>query len=235
MDNRLPTLTERERAVLRLLATGHDAKSIAAALDISIHAVNERLRKARQKLGVSNSREAARRLIGAEGMANLRVDEKIGLGDATPAGPDGGGRDCRAAGAARLAFILAGAAVMIFLAVAAFVVRMQRPPADPHPHVVSTFPAEGGLIAPGPFTLRVTFDRPMQDGSMSYTRSSPDTQVDCRFPAKLSEDRRTFTVQCSAAPGHRYEVWFNRAPYMNFRAATGGVSSIPYRLRFSTR
>jgi DNA-binding CsgD family transcriptional regulator len=234
MDDRLTTLTGRERAALRLLAVGHDAKSIAAALDISVHAVNERLRKARQKLGVSSSREAARRLIAAEGAPNLLVDERIGLGGAGPAAPDGGGRVGRAAGAARLAFILAGAAVMIFLAATALVVSMQRPPADPHPHVVSANPAENAVIAAGPFTLRVTFDRPMQEGGMSYTRSSPETQVECRFPARLSADRRTFTVACWAAPGRRYEVWFNREPYMNFRSAEG-VSSIPYRLRFSTR
>ena len=133
MDDRLTMLTERERAVLRLLATGHDAKSIAATLDVSIHAVNERLRKARQKLGVSSSREAARRLIAAEGAPNLLVDERIVLGGAGPAALDGGGRDGRAAGAARLAFILAGAAVMIFFAATAFVVSMQRPPANAGP------------------------------------------------------------------------------------------------------
>jgi len=53
-------LSEREREVLRLLLAGHDAKSAARSLGISVHAVNERLREARRKLGVSSSREAAR-------------------------------------------------------------------------------------------------------------------------------------------------------------------------------
>ena len=60
-------LTEREKETLRLLAAGHDAKSAAVALGLSVHTVNERLRAARRKLGVSSSRAAARRLLEAEG------------------------------------------------------------------------------------------------------------------------------------------------------------------------
>lgn len=60
-------LTEREKETLRLLAAGHDAKSAAAHLGLSVHTVNERLRAARRKLGVSSSRAAARRLLEAEG------------------------------------------------------------------------------------------------------------------------------------------------------------------------
>ncbi len=59
-------LSEREREVLGLLMQGHETKSIAAALGLSIQAVNERLRDARRKLGASSSREAARRYFGDE-------------------------------------------------------------------------------------------------------------------------------------------------------------------------
>src|SRR4051812_40510864 len=62
----LESLSDRERDVLRLLARGHDAKSIACTLEISVHAVNERLRETRRKLGVSSSREAARMLLARE-------------------------------------------------------------------------------------------------------------------------------------------------------------------------
>lgn len=60
------TLSEREREALRLLGRGHEAKSIASALGLSVHTVNERLRAARRKLGVSSSREAARLLLARE-------------------------------------------------------------------------------------------------------------------------------------------------------------------------
>jgi DNA-binding CsgD family transcriptional regulator len=51
---------EKEKETLRLLIGGHDAKSIARALGLSIQTVNERLRDARRKMAVTSSREAAR-------------------------------------------------------------------------------------------------------------------------------------------------------------------------------
>lgn len=88
------TLSEREKEVLRLLLIGHDAKSVARLLELSVHTVNERLRDARRKLGVSSSREAARLLAEVEagrpdlfgdkkiGPANLFVDKRIGVAGA---------------------------------------------------------------------------------------------------------------------------------------------------------
>ena len=52
-------LSEKERETLRLILHGHDAKSMAAALGLSVHTVNERLRNARRKLDVTSSKEAA--------------------------------------------------------------------------------------------------------------------------------------------------------------------------------
>lgn len=71
------SLTEREKDVLRLLAEGHDAKSVAASLNISVHAVNERLRSARRKLGVGSSRAAARLLVAAETTNHLQTGSQF--------------------------------------------------------------------------------------------------------------------------------------------------------------
>ena len=60
-------LSEKEKQTLRLIVRGHDAKSIARSLDLSVHTINERLRDARRKMAVSSSREAARLLLAAEG------------------------------------------------------------------------------------------------------------------------------------------------------------------------
>ncbi|MCH4023121.1 MAG: DUF4019 domain-containing protein [Acetobacter sp.] len=60
-------LSAREKEALRLLLVGHDAKSIANTLGLSVHTINDRLRDARRKLGVSSSREAARRLAEMDG------------------------------------------------------------------------------------------------------------------------------------------------------------------------
>ena len=82
MDANYPTLTEKEKQTLRLLVSGHDAKSMARELGLSVHTVNERLRDARRKMAVSSSREAARQLREAERDAPQSLGDKH-LGDAT--------------------------------------------------------------------------------------------------------------------------------------------------------
>lgn len=78
--DRVGALSEREKATLRLLAAGHDAKSMANSLGLSVHTVNERLRDARRKLAVSSSREAARLLADVEREApNFLGDKEIGV------------------------------------------------------------------------------------------------------------------------------------------------------------
>jgi DNA-binding CsgD family transcriptional regulator len=74
-------LTEKEKETLRLIVRGHDAKSTARHLGLSVHTVNERLRDARRKLGVSSSREAARLLLDWEGGPPEKVGDK-GIGEA---------------------------------------------------------------------------------------------------------------------------------------------------------
>jgi len=62
----LDRLNDAEVRVLRLLAEGHTAKSIANATGSTPAAVNERLREARRKTGVGSSRELARLLRSQE-------------------------------------------------------------------------------------------------------------------------------------------------------------------------
>ena len=62
----LEQLTAKEKETLRLMARGHDAKSMAMELSRSVHTINERLRVARRKLDVTSSREAARLLLESE-------------------------------------------------------------------------------------------------------------------------------------------------------------------------
>ncbi|MEO8141802.1 MAG: DUF4019 domain-containing protein [Sphingomicrobium sp.] len=76
-------LTEKEKQTLRLIVRGHDAKSLARHLGLSVHTINERLRDARRKLEVSSSREAARQLFESEGgIPQNQADKQIG--DAAP-------------------------------------------------------------------------------------------------------------------------------------------------------
>ncbi len=69
----ISALTERELEILRLLAAGHTAKSIAVRLDCSETAINERLRDARRKTGIGSSRELAR-LLAARKIWDKNID-----------------------------------------------------------------------------------------------------------------------------------------------------------------
>lgn len=72
-------LSEKEKETLRLIVRGHDAKSMARHLGLSVHTINERLRDARRKLSVSSSREAARLLHEREGAdPDFSADKQIG-------------------------------------------------------------------------------------------------------------------------------------------------------------
>src|ERR1700761_8139079 len=90
MSEGFQALSEREKETLRLLLGGHDIKSIAAGLGLSVHTVNERLREARRKLGASSSRQAARILADVEqgghnfsGGPNFSADKESGVASPT--------------------------------------------------------------------------------------------------------------------------------------------------------
>ena len=105
----LATLTDKEKETLRLIVRGHDAKSMARELDLSVHTINERLRMARRKLGVTSSREAARLLFESEGGTyESLVDED--LGDEAKAGHDQSAGEAPGKPAGR---ILAGVLIMM--------------------------------------------------------------------------------------------------------------------------
>lgn len=84
MTEGLQALTDKEKQALRLILHGHDAKSSARQLGLSVHTINERLRIARRKLAVTSSREAARLLREREaGTPEILVYEQMGDDRAT--------------------------------------------------------------------------------------------------------------------------------------------------------
>ena len=126
-------LTDKEKEALRLLLAGHDAKSSAAQLDLSVHTINDRLRNARRKLGVSSSREAARILGDAEGETPQNpAHTGFGMGAATPADDTAVLTNPGRAGASRLAWLAGGMLVMsIFIAAAIIVLTATGEEAPP--------------------------------------------------------------------------------------------------------
>ncbi len=121
MATNIDALTEKEKQTLRLIVRGHDAKSIARELDLSVHTINERLRDVRRKMEVSSSREAARALFQEEGadpdfLVPKQIGDAVVAADVEPiALPENG------AGRNRSAWIIAGVAIMsLILALAAY-------------------------------------------------------------------------------------------------------------------
>ena len=106
-------LTEKEKQTLRLIVRGHDAKSLARHLGLSVHTVNERLRDARRKLEVSSSREAARLVLDAEAQTpNSLADKQMGEAAAANAVGEDDAPDTGRGRAHRAAWIIAGVAIM---------------------------------------------------------------------------------------------------------------------------
>ena len=142
----LSQLSETERCVLRLLAHGHTAKSIASSLGSTPTAINERLRQARRKTGVGSSREVARLLVAQENR-----DEKIDLAQDSDGQFHG---SWASEGRFRLVF---GATVMIIaivaaLSVATFVADKPRPqPALNDKAIVD--PIVGSILPSGKFGI----------------------------------------------------------------------------------
>lgn len=130
-------LTDREKATLRLLLAGHDAKSIARELGLSVHTVNERLREARRKLGAASSREAARRLAESEGavLQNLG-DARLGV---PASGVSMASSDRPERRTSRLAWLIGGMLIMSVLiaTVAAIVLHVPASPVAQAPAGVS--------------------------------------------------------------------------------------------------
>ena len=227
-------LTERQKEILRLLSCGHDAKSAAADLGISVYTVNDHLSEARKHLGASSSRTAARLFADFEGaLPKNEGPDRLGVSAQS---------DHRATFASSDAWkrsTLAGGFVVILLSVALFGFLLGKggepsEAAMTAPNVVSTIPADGSTILSGAFDLTVLFDRPMLEGSYSFVQVSSETFPDCRPGARMSADRRSYTMRCTATSGRNYEVWFNRPPYLNFKS-TNGVSAQPHRIRFNAR
>lgn len=229
-------LSDKEREVLRLLTHGHDVKSAAASLGLSVHTVTERLRDARAKTGASSSRGAARLLAECEHTGKAvptqsGVRSPGGVAD-QPIVPPVAATDGSRFPSRWEFYVMMSLLVAVTVAVGLFG-GAEKQPAPSAPNVVDTYPASGQTIIPGPVVLRVTFDRPMRAQSYSFVQRSAETYPDCDTAAPVqSADGRTFTLRCRTRPGRHYEVWFNDPRYRGFMDRDG-VPAVPFELRFA--
>jgi DNA-binding CsgD family transcriptional regulator len=142
----LQALTEKEKETLRLLVDGHDAKSMARHLGLSVHTINERLRDARRKMSASSSREAARQLREIEGRTPEISGDKT-LGEAAAAtGMEEMAAPAETRRISRRAGWIAGGLFMSFsLALLAF--ASMSGSADTPAAAPATIPAESAAVA----------------------------------------------------------------------------------------
>lgn len=120
-------LTDKEKETLRLMGRGHDAKSMARHLGLSVHTINERLRVTRRKLSVSSSREAARLLLESEQPTPESVVDKD-LGEAGPhrAAAQAAAAIDRRGRATRVPWVIAGVIVVsLILGITALLMQPQ--------------------------------------------------------------------------------------------------------------
>jgi DNA-binding CsgD family transcriptional regulator len=151
MTPTIDTLTDKEKDALRLLLRGHDAKSSARALGLSVHTVNERLRDARRKLGVTSSREAARRLLAEEGdtaesLSEILADKALGDAAAAVLEDTAASATGRWVGQ-RLALTLAGVLAMSLIIAALFLPASPLSVLAPAPTVATAAAAQSEATA----------------------------------------------------------------------------------------
>jgi hypothetical protein len=89
------------------------------------------------------------------------------------------------------------------------------------PKVVSMDPSNGAAnVDAGLEWIRVTFDRPMKDGSWSFVGGGP------RFPETRGQPsydatRTTITLPVRLKPNWDYEFWLNSGMFTGFRSEDG--------------
>lgn len=226
-------LTEKEKQTLRLIVRGHDAKSIARHLDLSVHTINERLRDARRKMAVSSSREAARQLLDQEGDAPESVGDKQ-IGEAAspvpveqPVLPENG------AGRTRRLWIIAGVALMSLILALAAVTSLPQAmlaPADTTPSAsVSDAEIEGAARR-----FLELIDQGKWDASYALTTASfqkmntakvwADVSTKARPPLGALVSRTFLSHEDVPTPPAGYEIVKFRTTFANKANAIEKVS-----------
>lgn len=196
MTSGYKALSEKERETLRLLLGGHDAKSIARHLGLSVHTIHERLREARRKMGTASSREAARLLHEIEGTTHQSLRDK-GIGDAADStGAYPADQPDRTQGTTRrLGWIFGGFAMTISLALLALTAlsgadQTPAPTASsPPPAVVPTAASEQAAVRSAEAFLALV-DRDDWPASWQATHKSFQLLNTVDWWAKASEGVR---------------------------------------------
>lgn len=231
-------LTEKEKQTLRLLLAGHDAKSMARHLELSVHTINERLRDARRKLSASSSKEAARLLREAEGADPHSVGDKQ-IGDAPDArGAEQGGRPAGGSPAKSRTVRAIGGFVMISFALAMLALAPSLQPAQDRAGTegAETRPApaaETAVTGAARHWLSLVDAGNWQESwattgqsfqSLNTVEIWQKVSVEGRVPLGRVLSRRLVSEESIPAPPHGYQLVRFRTDFANKAGATETLS-----------
>ncbi len=232
MADRIETLTEKERETLRLIVTGHDAKSAANKLNLSVHTINERLRAARRKLSVTSSREAARILLEYESGAPENFGYKL-LGEASQADSSdslqaSSNPEFQDMGRLRKPALIIGGIVIMSLALALFVVSPSVLPIDaalPEESRTTSMVAADTKIETAARKWLALVDVSDWQGSYDAAGQSfkklntvenwKSASLQARVPLGQSLERRAINFENVNAPPHGYKLVRFRTNFAN--------------------
>lgn len=219
------TLTEKEKQTLRLMGRGHDAKSMARHLGLSVHTVNERLRAARRKLSVSSSREAARRLLDDErGTPNSFGDELLGeAGPHSPLAREAAAIDRRGR-TPRATWVIAGVVIMSFvLGIAALISQPQFAQTSPEPPAQAS-PAQADVVRSARDWLAIVDAGRWEESwratgasfrSMNTVAAWTSASEQGRVPLGAMVSRADLSQESVPAPPYGYEMVKFRTSFAN--------------------
>ena len=102
------------------------------------------------------------------------------------------------------------------------------------PVVVKTVPVAGAAdVDPGLTELRVTFSKPMADGSWSWSTWGEENFPELNGKPRYLADGRTCVLPVKLQPGKFYATWLNSDKFHNFKDRTGHAA-VPYLFTFET-
>jgi DNA-binding CsgD family transcriptional regulator len=234
-------LTEKEKQTLRLIVRGHDAKSIARSLGLSVHTINERLRDARRKMAVSSSREAARLLFESEGgVPGAPTPDSLGdrgIGEAaSPVKADQGTAPISGAGRVTRHPWIVGVLLMTFaLGLLAFVALPQTASSPPPAPVAAAAKPNAEVMDATRQWLALVDQGRWEEGyratgasfrKMNTAQVWADASEKMRASLGAAISRTFLSEEYLPAPPYGYEVVKFRARYANKADAVETVTLV---------
>lgn len=131
--------------------------------------------------------------------------------------------------------ILAGTALVTLAAASVRTASADEPSLKAAPPVVvKTIPVAGATgVDPALTEIRVTYSKPMMDGSWSWCLWGEDNEPEDAGSLHYLADGRTCVRPVRLRPGKFYAMWLNTENFNNFKDRSGRPA-VPYLLSFET-